>query len=231
MYSFPKIFFWFFCASIFYIYIGYPLAIYLLSQIFKSKSDHPTIDYTPMISLIIPARNEEKIIERKIRNCLELYYPEDKLEIVIISDNSTDKTDEIVRKFSNKNVKLIALQERNGKTEAQNIASKIAPGEILVFSDANAMYIPEALNHLTAHFMHPDVACVSGELCYQNPQKSIAGHEENFYWQYEKFIKRQENQFGTILGVNGSIYAIRKKQYIPLEKEIISDLIEPLEIV
>ncbi len=223
--------FWIFIAFLFYIYIGYPLILYFINKLVKSKFDYSTVEYIPVISLIIPARNEEKIIEKKIRNCLELDYPENKLEIVIVSDNSTDKTDEIVRKFSKKNVKLISLQERHGKTEAQNMASKLASGEILVFSDANAMYIPEALKHLASHFINPEVACVSGELCYKNPNKSIVGHEENFYWQYEKFIKKQEDQIGTILGVNGSIYAIRKAKYIPLEKDMISDLIEPLEIV
>ena len=226
-----KIIIWLSLSILLYVYLGYPLAITIVAQLKGRKQKLIDSNYEPHVSMIIPARNEEKVIAKKLNNTLQLNYSKEKLEIIVISDNSLDKTDEIVRQFEADGVRLLSLTERHGKTWAQNIAAEKALGQVLIFSDANAMYIPDAVKHLAQYFQDPQVGAVSGELHYSNPANSAVGYEENLYWRWEKFIKRQEHIAGCILGANGSIYAVRKTDYIPLEKNIISDFIEPLEII
>ncbi|HDQ43900.1 MAG TPA: glycosyltransferase family 2 protein [bacterium] len=228
---FLTILLWFSFSGLLYIYLGYPIILFLFS-LFRSK--HKGISRygnSPSVTLIIPARNEEKVIEQKIENCLALEYCEEELEIIILSDQSTDRTAEIVRYYQSDRIKLIELKERYGKTAAQNLAVKQARGEIIVFSDANAMYKPDALEMLVRHFQDATVGCVCGELCYSKAGESAVVKEEGLYWSYEKFLKRCESSFFSIVGANGSIYAIRKTDYHPLSPDVISDFIEPLEIV
>ena len=225
-----KILFWVSAGIFLFVYIGYPLAITLVARLKKGTVNVDERVYEPEVSIIIAARNEEKTIEKKLINTLELDYPKEKLEIIVVSDHSTDGTVGIVEKFKGRGVRLIALADHLGKTGSQNLAVESASGEILVFSDANAMYVPGSIRYLANHFQDHDVGCVSGELCYSNPEESIVGREENLYWRYEKYIKKQENRIGAILGANGSIYAVRKSDYVVLEKDIISDFIEPLAI-
>ena len=223
--------FWIAFYALVYIYIGYPVLIFFLSLFRKKDERFKNRDDLPSITLVIPARNEERVIEQKLRNCLELAYPSEKLEILILSDQSVDDTVEIVQSFKESNIQLINFSERKGKTCAQNIAAEMARGEILVFSDANAMYQQDALLQLVHHFEDDQVGCVCGELCYDNLQNSAVGKEEGLYWHYEKFIKRCEDRFFSIIGANGSIYAIRKSGYQVLEQDLISDFIEPLEVL
>jgi len=225
------ILFWVAFYMLVYIYFGYPVLVYFLSFFRKKEKRRRKNDYTPPITLVIPARNEERVIEKKLLNCLDLVYPSDKLEILVLSDQSTDRTVEIVRSFRESNIHLIDFTERKGKTFAQNIAAEKAQGEILVFSDANAMYKQDALLKLVSHFEDDQIGCVCGELCYDNSQQSAVGKEEGLYWQYEKFIKRCEDRLFSIIGANGSIYAVRKVDYQVLEQDIISDFIEPLEVL
>ncbi|MBN1780880.1 glycosyltransferase family 2 protein [bacterium] len=222
-----SILFWLIVFILFYVYIGYPILLGVMLPL-KRRGKYTGREFS--VSLIITARNEQDIIKEKLINCLELNYPQALLEIIVISDQSTDLTERIVQSFTASNIRLIALPERHGKTSAQNTGVQEANGDIVIFSDANAMYDPDAIRHLVKHFEDNDVGCVSGELCYNNPKNSVVGVEENFYWKYEKWIKKQEDRAGTILGANGSIYSIRKRDYQPLDRDIISDFIEPLVI-
>ena len=215
---------------IFYIYFGYPVILILLgflkrSELFKKG------DNIPKVTLIITAHNEGKIIRQKIENSLSLDYPKEKLEIIVASDGSTDDTDEIVAEYENWGVKLEPLVERRGKTAAQNDAVSNSSGEVIVFSDANAMYAKDAIKKLVRNFDDKRVGCVCGELKYTNLSESVAGKSESLYWKYEKFLKRKESQISSLLGVTGSIYAVRRALYVPLKQDIISDFVEPLEIV
>jgi len=226
-----EVVFWLSAITILYVYVGYPLIMTIAARFLKRKNSYIADEYRPSVTIIIPARNEATIIENKIKNTLNLDYPSDLMEIIIVSDCSEDETDSIVRKYQDAGIKLITLKNRKGKTTAQNIAVDKSSGEIIVFSDANAMYVPEAINQLVKHFKDDKVGCVSGELCYVNPGNAYSGTEENRYWKYEKFIKYQEYKAGVMLGANGSIYAVRKKDFVVLEESDISDFIEPLEIV
>ena len=225
-----EFFFFFFIFIILYVYFGYPLIIVVLAAI-NRKTVKQDDKNEPLVSLIIAAYNEEAIIEEKLKNCLLLNYPKDKLEIIIFSDASTDRTTAIVKQFEQDNITLIDLTERKGKTAGQNLAVTRATGEIIIFSDANALYREDAIRKIVRNFNDPSVGCVCGELVYYSKDKSLIGDAENVYWDYEKFIKRQEDRAASILGANGSIYAVRKQFYSPLPEDIISDFIEPFKIV
>jgi len=177
--------------------------------------------FEPTVSLIITAYNEEKVIKSKLDNSLTLDYPEDKLEIILASDGSMDKTVQIAEKLPR--VKVMSL-ERKGKTSAQNRAAKEASGEILVFSDANGIYSQDAVRKLVRNFRDPDVGCVCGELRYEG------NSQEGLYWRYEVMIKKLESRTGRLLGANGCIYAVRKEYFVELPDEVISDFVVPLKV-
>jgi len=220
--------FWLTIFFLFYIYFGYPV---LLSLIAAARRKLSKTDDTcqPNVSLIIAAYNEEKIIKEKSENSLKLIYPKDKLEIIVFSDASTDRTDEIVKSYADQGIKLIRIEGRKGKTYCQNEAAKISQGEILVFSDANSMYEPDAIRKLVHRFADERVGCVSGELRYRSGEKSVEG--ERTYWKYDQTIKRLESMVSSLVTVNGAIYAVRKDLYEPLSTDDISDFVEPLKIV
>jgi len=203
----------------------------ILLAVFKGKKLIQEKEFTPGVSLVTVAYNEEKVIRKKIENSLALDYPHDKLEIIVASDGSTDKTAEIVAEYAVKGIKLNHSIERKGKTAAQNDAVSKSRGEVIVFSDANAIYARNAIKKLVRNFDDKRVGCVCGELKYTNSSESVAGKSESLYWKYEKFLKRKESQISSLLGVTGSIYAVRRALYVPLKQDIISDFVEPLKIV
>ena len=219
-----QIFFWIILILIFYVYIGYPISIFLLSKIIYKKVNKS--EYYPTVSLIIAAYNEEKVIEQKIVNSLELDYTSDKLEILVFSDGSTDQTDNIVKKYENKGIKLFRYEGRKGKTYCQNETVKRSSGEVIVFSDANSIYDGQAIKELVFNFHDNNIGVVCGELRYQKNNIS----QEGLYWKIEKKMKKSESLFGSCLGANGSIYAIRRDLYEELPENAISDFVEPFYI-
>jgi len=188
---------------------------------FPKKLYGSSTEYLPKVTLIISAYNEDKDIEKKIQNSLELDYPKEKIEIIITDDGSTDNTRDIVRSY--KTISLLKLN-RQGKTSSQNKAVEEASGEIIVFSDANSKYSQNAIKELVKWFNDPKIGCVCGELIYEESSS------EGLYWKYEKFIKKHEGKLGILLGANGCIYAVRKSDYIKLANDAISDFTEPVLI-
>lgn len=207
--------------------LGYPALLVLCWPLEGRRRQTDSAER--QVSLIISAFNEERVIARKIENSLALDYPRDRLEIIVASDGSTDRTDEIACSFADRGVILLRFP-RTGKTGVQNEVARIANGEVLVFSDANAVYQPDAIRKLVRNFADPEVACVSGQLVY-----SVDGHgagaSERSYWDYEKFLKQRESALSSVIGANGSIYAVRRSDYIPIDKDLISDFVEPLALV
>jgi len=210
------VFFWLSVSLILYSYFGYPLVLFFLGLLKGEKERKEEI--TPTVSLLTSVYNEEKTIREKIENCLALDYPKDKLEIVFASDGSDDRTNAIVQEYKNRGVKLFAYRERAGKQFTLYRTVPKCSGEIIVFSDANGMFKKDAIKKLVRNFADPRVGCVSGELRYTNPQKTSIGESEGFYWKYECFVKRLESRVQSVLGANGSIYALRKKLYSPLSE-------------
>lgn len=185
----------------------------------------------PEVSLLIAAYNEEESIAAKILNSLELDYPKEKLEIVVVSDGSTDRTDEIVKTFSEHGVRLFRVEGRVGKTEARNQAVLAMRREIIVFSDATAIYEKDAIKKLVRNFSDQSVGMVSGNLTYFDKSQGAMGLATKLYWGYESAIKRAQSKLRTLTGAVGCINAFRRKLYHVLPPNIIEDFTEPLMIV
>jgi cellulose synthase/poly-beta-1,6-N-acetylglucosamine synthase-like glycosyltransferase len=183
----------------------------------------------PTISIIIAAHNEEKIIEEKIKNTLNLDYPAKKMEIIVASDASDDDTERIVKTFEDRGVKLLTFPERRGKTHVQNETAKIATGKILLFSDATTIYDKYLIKKLVRNFADYKVGLVGGKLKYINQKHNSMGDGDCLYWKYEDFIKTRENITGSLIGVSGCCYAVRKDVFEPINPSLISDfLIVPM---
>jgi len=202
-----------------YIFFGYPLLVALAARVFARPIKKGSVE--PTISLIISAYNEEEVIKEKLDNTFSLKYPHNKLEVIVCSDGSTDRTDEIVRAYGG--VILHRVEGRKGKPECQNQGAAIATGEVLVFSDANSMYDTHALTNLLQNFNDKKVGVVCGELRYKKNDKS----DEGLYWKLEKSLKESESAIDSCLGANGAIYAVRRHLFRPLPPEACSDFIEP----
>lgn len=217
-------------ALLFYVYIGYPLLLAVISTFFRRS--RPNVGYTPFISVLISAYNEEASINRKIEQTLALEYPADKLEIVVVSDGSTDRTEEIVAAVQDSRVRLLKMPRRGGKTRAQNEGVKHCHGEVIVFSDATAAYHPKSLLYLGANYADPGVGAVSGRYKYFDPEDSSpTGLGSVAFWNYENLIKLFQSRISTLTGCSGCIYSVRRTAYVPLWPDACSDLVEPLCVV
>lgn len=221
--------FWFSMLMIVYIYIGYPFCAFLLSKIFNKQVN--VGPFQPEVSILIAAYNEEACIGETIRNKLQLDYPKDKLEIIVISDESSDGTDEIVQQFSHEKVVLIRQEPRAGKTAALNMAVPHAKGQILVFSDANSIYAVDALQHLVKCFADEQVGYVTGKMIYFNPDGSIIGDGCSAYMKYENRLRGIETALGSVVGVDGGIDAMRRELYRPMQPNQLPDFVQPLLVV
>ncbi len=222
--------YWFSAAIILYVYIGYPLILKILSGFFRYEVPPDPAEW-PSVSLIIAAYNEERVIEEKLKNTFRLDYPRDRLEIIVASDGSTDRTDDIVKQYATDGVRLVRVEGRQGKTVAQNRAVEQAGGEIVVFSDANAMYEPDAIKKLVRHFGRDDVGCVEGRRADYSPEETATAENELKFRDYESWIKTLESRVLSCTGATGPIYAVRRSLYVPLDPDMISDLIEPMMVM
>ncbi|MEI8346369.1 MAG: glycosyltransferase family 2 protein [Pseudomonadota bacterium] len=216
------------------IFIIFPFTIYpaclLFAGIFINKKviKH---EITPSVGFMIAAYNEEKAMVNKIENTLALDYPKDMIEIIVVSDGSTDRTDEIVRSYGHAGVKLFRVEGRLGKTEARNQAVAKNKNEIICFSDATTYYHPQALRYLVQSFADPLVGQVSGSLHYQSTKTGVTGIATRFYWWLENIIKKCQTGLGTLTGATGCINAFRRLFYTPLPAHIIEDFTQPLIFV
>jgi len=213
-----------------YIYLGYPLLLGLLAHLFP-RSHRTDEAYLPTVTLIISAYNEAAVIRGKIENSLALDYPHDRFSILVVSDCSDDYTDETVLSFAPRGVALVRSPERRGKTAALNLALAGVQSEIVVFSDANAIYDRGAIRHLVRHFADPGVGYAVGHARYQEKTVSAAGGSEGAYWDLEVLLKRWESRFSSVVGGDGAIYAIRRTLYEPMLDTDINDFVNPLQIV
>ena len=218
-----EVIFWLGIAAVGYAYVGYPLLLTLLSMVrprpVRSSS------WTPSVTVIIAAYNEERDLAAKLENTLALDYPKSDLEIIVTSDCSSDRTDEIAGGFSARGVRLHRQEERLGKTAAQNAAVEKARGEIIVFSDATTHYRPDVLRLMMPAFADRSVGCVTGRVIYQDEKDSSVGTGTQSYWNYEFFLKKHESSVCSLIGVCGCMYAVRKSAYVPLYNDACSDFI------
>ncbi len=223
-----KIVFWLCGALIVYSYLGYPVALTILS-FFISVTPKRDETYTPKVTLLIMAYNEEGCIREKIENAFATDYPLKKLEIIVASNGTTDRTDEIVREYHDRGVKLLSYKEA-GKTNAENLSIPKARGEIVVLSDANSIYESDAIRKMVSYFADERVGVVAGRLRYVS-SKTMTGKGESLYWNYDGIVKTLESKLGKTLVAHGGTMAFRKKLYEPIDKALTEDFILPIRLI
>jgi cellulose synthase/poly-beta-1,6-N-acetylglucosamine synthase-like glycosyltransferase len=221
--------FWLSAATLFYTYIGYPALVLVLGRLMRKRV--AKAPYVPSISILIAARNEAAHLCATLANKVRLEYPPDKIQIIVVSDASTDGTDAIAGRYRESGVLLLRQEPRRGKTAALNLAFRHATGDVLVFSDANSVYAPGALKALARNFNDPDVGYVTGRMAYQSDAGSTVGLGCRAYMAYEDLLRRSETRLGSIVGVNGGIDAVRRSLYEPMRDDQLPDFVLPLSVV
>ena len=218
--------FWVALAALVWAHVLYPLTAAAAAGI-RTRRVRRDEGFEPTVSVIVAAWNEEAVIERRLENLLALDYPADKLELVVASDASTDRTDELVAQFADRGVKLVRCP-RGGKVAAQNHTVPQTSGEVIAFSDANATWAPDALRKLVRNFADPDVAYACGRL---RLERADGGNREGAYWRFELWLRGSESRLGSITGGNGSIYAVRRTEYVDVDPRFGHDLSFPYLMV
>jgi cellulose synthase/poly-beta-1,6-N-acetylglucosamine synthase-like glycosyltransferase len=222
-----KVLFWSSLGALAWTQAGYPIA----AAAFARLRGRPVRkrDIEPHVTVIVAAHDEEDVIERRLANLLELDYSADKLEIVVASDASTDRTDELVEAVGAHDARVRLLPcPRGGKVAAQNRAVRTTTGEILAFSDANAQWKPDALRKLVRNFADPDIAYVCGGHVYED---TAGTNREGTYWRFESWLRRSESELGSITGGIGPIYAVRRSDYVEVDPRFGHDLALPYLMV
>ncbi len=241
--------FWLCLALVGYAYFGYPLLLWLQArwlgspspqnqplqnQSLHDDSTQQPVDASrnlPSVSIILAARNEEANLPAKIENLMMTAYPRERLQIVIASDGSTDRTAEILREHSSMLIPVLLDQSR-GKAVALNEAVKHATGEVLVFQDARQMVDSNAVAELVSRLTDPEVGAVSGELLLESASSNVAPEGLGIYWKIEKTVRKLESATGSVVGVTGAIYAVRRELFAEIpEGTILDDVFVPMRVI
>ncbi|HWP93506.1 MAG TPA: glycosyltransferase family 2 protein [Thermodesulfobacteriota bacterium] len=221
------ILFWFTAFLLIYAWGGYLLVLQTLALCRKRPVNKK--DYYPRVTIILTVFNEEKVIRKRLENLLSLDYPSDKLEILVASDGSKDKTNEIVKQYADRGV-ILSVHEGKGKSITQNAAVKQAKGEIIVFTDAGTLFDPAFLKNIVRNFNDPKVGCVTSEICLLSEGENIS-EGQSIYWRYENAVRRYESEIGVLAKASGNSLAIRKRLFVPLDGKYGEDCIVPLDTV
>jgi len=223
-----KVLFWLCFALVGYAYVGYPIWLWLFVRLRKRPILRQRI--FPTVSIVIAARNEEANLPAKLEGLRHLDYPDDRLQAIIASDGSTDRTAEILRAQGTRIVPVI-LNESNGKACALNEAVKFATGEILVFLDARQSVEQDVVSELVSCFADPDIGAVSGELLLEAASNASSSDALGIYWKIEKAVRKFESASGSVVGVTGAIYAIRRELYTEIPAgTILDDVFVPMNV-
>jgi len=212
-----------------YVYFMYPVIITRMSR--KLGNDFHKKEILPEVSIVITAYNEELSIAGKIENTLALDYPRERMEVIIGSDGSTDGTNEIVRSFEGEGVKLAAFPHNRGKTMVQNDCVREASHGIIVFMDAASLCEKDSLKKLVSNFADPRIGAVAGRVVFTKSKDNLTTESQGLYWKYEQILKKAESSLGSLVGVDGPLYAIRKELYNTLDEDMMSDFISPLLVI
>jgi cellulose synthase/poly-beta-1,6-N-acetylglucosamine synthase-like glycosyltransferase len=217
-----KLLFWISAVAIVYTYVGYPSLLLVLRLFIRRPVRRAPIE--PLVSLIIPAYNEARVIEEKLRNVTALDYPREKLEIIVVSDGSNDNTVELAKAFESAvRIRVLGFPQNRGKMAVLNDAVRASSGEILLLSDASAMLQADALRNLISNFADPNVGAVCGLYRVLRASEAKLGVQEDFYWKYETFLKSLESDLYSTVGAHGQILALRKTLYPFPDNQIIND--------
>lgn len=226
-----KLIFWLSLSVSIYTYIGYPVVLFLLRLVrHRPIRKQP---FEPTVTLLIPAYNEAEHIRGKIRNSLEMDYPAEKMEILVVCDGSRDETPQIANAMADgMRVRVLQLPENHGKISTLNCGVREARGEIVVFSDATAHLCPESVRWLMTNFADPEVGAASGRYAVIRPDEVGIGRSEDLYWKYEAYLKVQESNLDSMLGAHGHLHAIRRDLYpYPAPSTINDDYAIPVSVL
>ena len=210
-------------------YFFYPIVIWAIGGLFPFSPRKS--DFHPRVSILIAAYNEERYIREKLINTLDLDYPIDQLEIIVGSDGSTDNTANIVTTYKSKGIKLLDFHTNRGKTAVQNDLVSASTGDIIIFTDAASFLPKDAILKLTRNFADDRVGCVAGRMQFLDTDHNITTQSQGIYWKYESTLRILESRLGRLIGVDGPLYAVRREYYVPLDHNIISDLVTPLLVL
>ncbi len=220
--------FWTCCLVLTYVYVFYPILVRLLASRFGKPWGRS--DRLPSVTIIVTAYNEEKSLPAKFENLSALNYPTELVNILVASDASSDSTDEIAASYDPVRVRILRVEGRLGKTACQNAAAEAASGEVLVFTDATTRLHPDALKHLVENFADSNVGCVGGRLIYVTDVENITGRGGEMYWSYELKVRAAESLLGSLIGVSGCLYAVRKEAYRTIHPTLISDFVVAMKM-
>ncbi len=220
-------------GTIFYCYFGYGILLIIIiriRKIFKKKSALTNEQFSPPVSLIVAAYNEQDFIKEKILNSLELDYPSGNLQVIFITDGSTDKTPEIIKEFPQ--ILLLHQNERSGKVAAMHRAMGHISTPYVIFSDANTLLNKDCIKNIVRHYQDPEVGGVAGEKkIIRSAGDNIAGAGEGLYWKYESFLKKLDSDFYTVVGAAGELFSVKKDLYVyPGNNILLDDLVISLEV-
>ncbi len=223
-----KILLWASLGALLWTHLVYPLVVMALARV-RTRAVRKDPGWEPSVTVVIAAYNEETVIERRLANLLALDYPADRLTIVVASDASSDRTNELVLAVAAHEPRVSLLDcPRGGKVAAQDRAVRGTTSEVVAFSDANATWAPDALRELVANLADPEVAYVCGQL---RLDAAVGGNREGLYWRYEMALRGSESRLGSITGGNGSIYALRRERYVEVDPRWGHDLSFPYRMV
>lgn len=218
-------------AVLVYVYGGYPAVLQIMAWLRPRPVAKAPV--SPSLTVVIPAHNEADVIEDKVLNTLASDYPADRLEVLVVSDGSTDGTPERVRRllseprqgdveFPRSPVRILELS-RGGKGLALNAGARVATGDVLVFTDANTSLAPDALRRLVENFADPDVGGVCGNKRYEKVGSGSVAQGEGAYWRYDRWLKELESRVGNIFASDGALHAVRAELFRPIENPASAD--------
>lgn len=220
--------FWLCVLALGYVFVGYPLLARVLSLLVGSDPQRGPVQ--PRITVVITAFNEEKAIGAKLDNVLGLSYPPELVSVLVVSDGSTDGTDEIVQAYPDPRVRLLRVDGRRGKTACQNEAVVNSVSDVIVFTDATTQIDGQALTVMAEYFADPLVGCVAGSLVYLEKGSNLTAAGGTAYWGYELALRLAESRLGSMIGVSGCLYAVRRNAYRPIPPNLISDFVVALRM-
>jgi poly-beta-1,6-N-acetyl-D-glucosamine synthase len=214
---------------IFFAYVGYPACLYFWARLWPRPILRASI--FPRVTIVMAMQNEEENLPRKLLNVAALRYPAELLEVIIVSDGSTDQTNQILSTWQNSSGHAVILTDHQGKANALNHGMAQARGEIICFTDARQLIAPEGLKTLIANFADPSVGCASGALVMSDKHSAPSTSGVGLYWRLEKWIRSWEGLAGSTVGATGAFYAVRKSLLLPLPVgTILDDVYIPLQV-
>ena len=220
---FVVILFWSCCLLLTYVYVLYPALV----TAFAARYGRPVRrgDALPTVTIIVTVYNEEKCIRAKLDNLAELNYPRELLDVIVASDASSDSTEAIASSYDRLLVRVLRVEGRQGKSACQNAAAFSARGDVLVFTDATTLLDVEAVRRLVENFAEAAVGCVAGRLAYVTDIDNLTGSGGRAYWDYEVRLRAGESLLGSLVGVSGCLYAVRRSAYRHIHPYLISDFV------